>query len=359
MGLPPLWLSVHWSCRLSEYDATTERVGASGGTVHKNNPSSSTRIREDLWTHFTPHPASYKEALQAFENHLTHLLPSLSLDKAILVTKQAEMQSQQSWVLQQGGSKALKMNRTQFGAPHIRERMHNSSAEKTTAIGKTASFGFSKSSHFYKPKPQGATHTAVQYQFCGKGLYDHSVCFQVLQLLQAGAQGPGGNDLSVLGFIELQLTYRASSHRSRVYVISNHKTPILGRAGLLQLNIACVDGEKVSPACEYSSRFVSEKSGLLAPLFSVLKTDVEFVWGPPQQVAFGQIKYLLCQAPTVAYFDLNMRVIVSADARSKGLGGCLMQEKGGQHELVGYASRTLSETEKLHSQIEKEAQALA
>jgi hypothetical protein len=35
--LPPSWLSVHCSCRLSMYEATTDRVGASGGTASHTN----------------------------------------------------------------------------------------------------------------------------------------------------------------------------------------------------------------------------------------------------------------------------------------------------------------------------------
>ncbi|KAJ8895617.1 hypothetical protein PR048_000953 [Dryococelus australis] len=75
-------------------------------------------------------------------------------------------------------------------------------------------------------------------------------------------------------------------------------------------------------------------------------------------MAFQQIKYLLSQTPTLAYYEPNMRVSVSEDASSKGLGSCLMQEKYGQRELVGYTSCTLSDTEKWYLQIEKESLAL-
>ena len=37
IGLPPSWLSVHCSCKLSTYEATTDNIGASGGTASHIN----------------------------------------------------------------------------------------------------------------------------------------------------------------------------------------------------------------------------------------------------------------------------------------------------------------------------------
>ncbi|KAJ8876321.1 hypothetical protein PR048_020766 [Dryococelus australis] len=95
---------------------------------------------KELWTHFTQHPASYKEALQDFENHFNPCRNDSIWSTRSLIT------------------------------------MSNSSVKKTAAIGKTSCLGFSKSSCFPKPTSQGATHTSVQCKFWGKGQHDHSQC---------------------------------------------------------------------------------------------------------------------------------------------------------------------------------------
>lgn len=41
----------------------------------------------------------------------------------------------------------------------------------------------------------------------------------------------------------------------------------------------------------------------LEPLYSLLKEDVLFLWGPAQKKAFEQAKQTLTTAPTLAYFD--------------------------------------------------------
>lgn len=109
----------------------------------------------------------------------------------------------------------------------------------------------------------------------------------------------------------------------------------------------------------FASRHLNKKSDCLEPLNNLLKKDIDFYWGPDQDLAFNSIKKLLCEAPILAYFDYKKQIVISADASSYGLGGCLMQiDKEGNREIVAYISRTLSETERRYSQIEKETLAL-
>ncbi|KAG5862553.1 hypothetical protein JTB14_023590 [Gonioctena quinquepunctata] len=68
---------------------------------------------------------------------------------------------------------------------------------------------------------------------------------------------------------------------------------------------------------------------------------------------------LLQNSPTLAYFDPSKQVSISADSSSYGLGVCLIQTSEGKNEIVAYASRLLSDTEKRYAQIEREALALA
>lgn len=109
----------------------------------------------------------------------------------------------------------------------------------------------------------------------------------------------------------------------------------------------------------FSSRFIPNRAHLLEPLTSLLKKNVNFIWGFPQEQAFEQSKKLLSNCPMLACFDPTKQISISADASSYGLGACLLQISNGKSEVVAYASRLLSETEKRYAQIEREALALA
>ena len=110
----------------------------------------------------------------------------------------------------------------------------------------------------------------------------------------------------------------------------------------------------------YIGKLIPNKSKILEPLNALLKDNIEFGWLEPQIQAFNTIKKHVQTASILAHFDPLKNITVQADACSYGLGGALIQEDARKNrEIVSYASRTLTECEKRHSQIEKEALALA
>ena len=80
--------------------------------------------------------------------------------------------------------------------------------------------------------------------------------------------------------------------------------------------------------------------------------------GPDQEQAFRDIKQEMISSPTLAHYDPNRKIVVSADTSSFGLGAVLRQQYGSTLRPVAFASRGMSETEQRYAQIEKEALAI-
>ncbi|KAL9966532.1 hypothetical protein ACROYT_G024620 [Oculina patagonica] len=75
-------------------------------------------------------------------------------------------------------------------------------------------------------------------------------------------------------------------------------------------------------------------------------------------MAFEELKRLITQEETLAYFRTNCRTRIVADASPVGLGAVLTQQHGETWRVVSYASRSLTDVERRYSQTAKEALAL-
>ena len=104
----------------------------------------------------------------------------------------------------------------------------------------------------------------------------------------------------------------------------------------------------------YLKRFSLILSELSEPLRRLRKTGVEWAWESEQQSAFESIKQVITSLPILAYFDKTKKHTIQCDASLKGLGTVLLQES----RPVVYVSRTLTETEKRYSDIERELLAI-
>jgi predicted aspartyl protease len=108
----------------------------------------------------------------------------------------------------------------------------------------------------------------------------------------------------------------------------------------------------------YLAKFIPGLSDEGKPIRDLLSKKAEWNWGPDQQAAFERIKIVLSREETLAHYDPNKELRVSADASSTGLGAVLEQHEESGWRPVLYASRTLSATEQRYAQIEKEALAI-
>ena len=106
----------------------------------------------------------------------------------------------------------------------------------------------------------------------------------------------------------------------------------------------------------YYSRFLPNLSTLLAPLSKLLKQNQPWIWGPKQVKAFEESKKLLLSSQLLVHFDPDLDIVLACDASAYGIGGVLSHRMpDGTEKPIGFVSRTLTETEKNYSQIEKEA----
>ena len=105
----------------------------------------------------------------------------------------------------------------------------------------------------------------------------------------------------------------------------------------------------------YYGRFLSHLPSVLAPLYVLLQTDTLWKWTPTEQEAFKRSKELLLSSTVVVHFNPELPIVLACDASAYRVGAILAHKMpDGSERPVGFASRTLSKTEKGYSQIEKE-----
>ena len=78
-------------------------------------------------------------------------------------------------------------------------------------------------------------------------------------------------------------------------------------------------------------------------------------WGQEQQAAFEDLKKAITTAPVLIPYIPERDTLVICDESPIGLGGGLFQKAKHGYQPVHFVSRTLTDTEKRYSQIEREA----
>ena len=86
------------------------------------------------------------------------------------------------------------------------------------------------------------------------------------------------------------------------------------------------------------------------PLQQLMKKDTPFVWQPKHLRAFQNVKQIITEKHVLAYYDPEKDNVIQSDASLKGI-CCILMQDG---KPVCYASRSLSDTESRHSNIERE-----
>lgn len=109
----------------------------------------------------------------------------------------------------------------------------------------------------------------------------------------------------------------------------------------------------------YYRNFVPNASSLLNPLHTLLRAGITWHWGESQQHAFDKVKEELASDRLLAHFDPAVPLVLTVDAGPSGLGAVLSHvDNKGCERPIAFASRSLSVSEKVYSQIQKEATAI-
>lgn len=109
----------------------------------------------------------------------------------------------------------------------------------------------------------------------------------------------------------------------------------------------------------YFRRFIPDFAKRSAPLTALLKKNAPWSWTQAQQLAFLDVKHALLEPPTLAHYDESAPIVLHTDASQDGLGAVLLQEdESGDHKVLAYASRQLSDVERRRHSSELECLAV-
>lgn len=104
----------------------------------------------------------------------------------------------------------------------------------------------------------------------------------------------------------------------------------------------------------YLGRFLPNLAHAIHPLVELLKESSGWVWDHQQQRAYEDVIGMLSSTPTLAYYNVDLPTVITADSSSYGIGGAILQMHGSVLRPVAYCSRVLSQAERRYAQIEKE-----
>ena len=109
----------------------------------------------------------------------------------------------------------------------------------------------------------------------------------------------------------------------------------------------------------YYSRFLPNMATALNPLYNLLRKAVPWRWTARERKTFEDSRQLLVSSQVLVHFDSKLKLVLACDASAYGVGVVMSHRMpDGTEKPIAFASRTLSDTERRYSQVEKEALAI-
>ena len=121
-----------------------------------------------------------------------------------------------------------------------------------------------------------------------------------------------------------------------------------------------ISTEGLHPTAEnYYSRFLSNLSSVLAPLYQLLQKNKSWSWGKTQSQAFQEAKEAIASSKVLTHYDPELPLILECDASPYGVGAVLSHKmKDGLVRPIAFTSRSLTQAEKNYAQLDKEGLAI-
>ena len=109
----------------------------------------------------------------------------------------------------------------------------------------------------------------------------------------------------------------------------------------------------------FYSKFVPNLATMAAPIYQLTRKNVPFDWNEECQKALQSLKQELISNRFLTYFNPKLPLVVACDASPVGQGAVLAHKMpSGEEKPIAYASRTLSNSKRNYSQIDKESLAI-
>ena len=110
---------------------------------------------------------------------------------------------------------------------------------------------------------------------------------------------------------------------------------------------------------QFYNKFLPNLNTTTEPLYRLTKKEIQWKWGAEEQATFQKLKDILCADTVLAHIDPSLPVGVSCDASEVGLGAVLFHRYAdGSERPIANISKTLTDTQRRYSQIQKEALAI-
>ena len=111
----------------------------------------------------------------------------------------------------------------------------------------------------------------------------------------------------------------------------------------------------------YCAQFIPGYATITAPLRYLTHKNVHWKWSGKHQQAFNEIRDILSNETLLRYYIPQLDTEIICDASPVGVGAILVQydkDERRKQRIISYNSRSLTDTEKRYSQIEREALAI-
>jgi len=109
--------------------------------------------------------------------------------------------------------------------------------------------------------------------------------------------------------------------------------------------------------CNFYNRFIPNYSHAMSPFYKLLRKGVKFQWDQEQQICFEKVKDIFANNKVLKLYNASYETLLETDSSGYGIAAVLLQRKNSNCNWypVQFASRTLNDSEKNYSNIEREA----